>query len=78
MVTKTVDVAEVEPSLSDLLSLARQGVEVLLVQNDTPLARLFPATPVVRERVRGLHPGEIRTSDDFDAPLPDDFWLGSA
>ncbi len=66
MVTKTVDVAEGEPTLSDLLSLARQGVEVLLVQNDTPLARLVPATADGPGRIPGLHPGAIRTSDDFD------------
>jgi len=31
------------------------------------------ATP----RVLGLHPGSIWTSDDFNAPLPDEFWLGA-
>ena len=29
-------------------------------------------------RVPGLHPGEILTSDDFDQPLPDEFWTGEA
>lgn len=24
----------------------------------------------------GLFRGQIQTSDDFDAPLPDEFWLG--
>lgn len=28
------------------------------------------------ERVPNLHPGAIWTSDDFDDPLPDEFWLG--
>ena len=28
------------------------------------------------QRVGNLHPGNFRPSDDFDAPLPDDFWLG--
>jgi hypothetical protein len=27
-------------------------------------------------RILGLHPGAIWTSDDFDDPLPDEFWLG--
>ena len=27
-------------------------------------------------RVLGLHAGSIWMSDDFDAPLPDAFWLG--
>jgi hypothetical protein len=26
-------------------------------------------------RILGLHPGAIWTSDDFDEPLPDEFWL---
>lgn len=29
-----------------------------------------------RERVAGLHPGAIVMAPDFDAPLPDEFWLG--
>lgn len=28
------------------------------------------------ERVPGLHAGTTWMSDDFDAPLPDKFWLG--
>jgi hypothetical protein len=28
------------------------------------------------ERIPNLHPGAIWTSDDFDDPLPDEFWLG--
>ena len=26
--------------------------------------------------VPGLHAGAIQTAPDFDAPLPDDFWMG--
>jgi len=32
-------------------------------------------TPL-KERIPNLHPGAIWTSDDFDDPLPDEFWLG--
>ena len=27
-------------------------------------------------RVAGLHEGQTLISDDFDEPLPDEFWLG--
>lgn len=30
------------------------------------------------QRVGNLHPGNFRPSDDFDAPLPDEFWFGEA
>ena len=28
------------------------------------------------QRVAGLHDGQIWISDDFNDPLPDQFWLG--
>lgn len=28
------------------------------------------------QRVAGLHDGQIWMSDDFNEPLPDEFWLG--
>lgn len=31
----------------------------------------------VGARIVGLHQGQIWTSEDFDEPLPEDFWLGS-
>jgi hypothetical protein len=31
---------------------------------------------LTKPRILGLHPGAIWTSDDFDEPLPDEFWLG--
>jgi hypothetical protein len=30
----------------------------------------------LKPRILGLHAGMIWTSDDFDDPLPDEFWLG--
>ena len=29
------------------------------------------------QRILGLNRGAITTTDDFDAPLPAEFWLGS-
>lgn len=31
-----------------------------------------------KERVLGLHLGSMQMSADFDAPLPDEFWLGKS
>ncbi|MDQ3118999.1 MAG: hypothetical protein M3Q89_05445 [Verrucomicrobiota bacterium] len=28
------------------------------------------------QRIPGLHPGAWKVAPDFDAPLPDEFWLG--
>jgi len=37
---------------------------------------LMPISISVAPRRAGLHLGKIRASEDFDEPLPDDFWLG--
>lgn len=33
-------------------------------------------TPRQEPRIAGLHEGQTIMSDDFDEPLPDEFWLG--
>lgn len=76
MFTQTVDVSEVEPRFSELLRLLNNGTEIILTKKDVPVARLTPVEPVKKERIPGLHAGTIWTSDDFDAPLPEEFWLG--
>jgi hypothetical protein len=39
------------------------------------LARLTPSGGLPA-RVAGLHAGAIQPAADFNAPLPDDFWVG--
>jgi hypothetical protein len=29
-----------------------------------------------KPRILGMHPGAFQPADDFDDPLPDEFWLG--
>jgi len=31
----------------------------------------------LQQRVAGLHQGAARVSEDFDEPLPDEFWMGN-
>jgi prevent-host-death family protein len=80
MLAKTVDVHEAQTRLSELLSLVLTGAEVILTQGNQPLARLVPVLPLTTSapRAAGLHAGAIWTSDDFDEPLPDEFWTGAA
>ena len=78
MLTKTIDVQETQTNLKELLSLVREGTEIVLTEGTTPLARLVPITLPSTSRVAGLHSGAIWTSEDFDEPLPEDFWTGAA
>jgi antitoxin (DNA-binding transcriptional repressor) of toxin-antitoxin stability system len=77
MSTTTVEVQELQARFGEVLSLAAAGAEVIVTEGHVPRARLVPLVPG-RARTPGLHPGTIQTSEDFDAPLPEDFWTGTA
>jgi antitoxin (DNA-binding transcriptional repressor) of toxin-antitoxin stability system len=77
MQTKTTDVHEAQTHLVELLSLVTAGTEIILTQGNTPLARIVPLANAPMPRVAGLHPEAIWTSEDFDEPLPEDFWTGT-
>lgn len=70
METETVDVREAQNNLRTLLERVNAGVQIILSENEKPIARLLP----VSERIAGLHAGSIWASNDFDEPLPEEFW----
>jgi prevent-host-death family protein len=76
--TRTVNIDEAKDQLQDLLALALDGNEVIITEGGKPLARLVPVTVAQsnKKRVAGLNRGAIWTSEDFDEPLPDEFWVG--
>ena len=78
MTTKTVDVREAQARLGELLSLVMAGTEVILTERNRPLARLVPYAAQQAQRKAGLHAGAILVTDDFDEPLPDEFWTGTS
>ena len=77
MSSKTVDIHDKQTSLSELVSLALEGNEVIIADDDKPLARLVPISDSKQLRIPGLNRGEIWTSEDFDEPLPESFWTGT-
>lgn len=76
--TQTVSVDEAQQKLPDLLAQALAGNEVIITEHGKPVARLVPVpvSPSRKKRVPGLNRGAIWTSEDFDEPLSDEFWLG--
>ncbi len=74
----TLSVAEAQGKLSQLLELAQAGHEVIIQDPVKGRARLVPleAPAVLKTRQLGLHRGQVWMSEDFNAPLPDSFWLG--
>jgi antitoxin (DNA-binding transcriptional repressor) of toxin-antitoxin stability system len=76
MLAKTIDVKDTATDWLALLALVRDGAEITLTEGGLPVARLVPIEPGKGERIPDLHPGVWEVSDDFDDPLPDEFWLG--
>ena len=74
----TLSVAEAQGKLSQLLELAQAGHEVIIQDSQNGQARLVPVAAPAQSGSRrfGLHAGEVWMSDDFNAPLPEAFWLG--
>lgn len=76
MPTQTINLDKVEKQLAELLAIVEHNGEIVIAQNGKPLARLEPVAPKKKKRIAGLNRGMIWTSEDFDEPLPDEFWLG--
>jgi antitoxin (DNA-binding transcriptional repressor) of toxin-antitoxin stability system len=77
MSTRTVSVQEAEKRLAELIGLAQQGDEIVITRDDQARVKLVPIPQKANKRVFGQHRGKIRMREDFDALLPEDFWLGS-
>ena len=91
--TYTMSLNDALSQLHKLLPLTQAGGEIIIVEDNKPVAKLIPlpvtdetgsaetdpeAVPAVtgKKRIFGLHRGQIWLSEDFDDPLPDEFWLG--
>lgn len=74
MTTKAVEIHEAQQHLAELVAQVATGAEIILLDGQTPRARLVPITPQAARRVPGLHAGRMTMSPDFDQPLPDEVW----
>lgn len=66
-----LDITQAKSDLSNLLDLAIKGEEIVITQDDKPVAKISPITPVLRPLKRGSAKGKVWISDDFDEPLED-------
>lgn len=73
----TFNVHEAKTHLSELLERAAAGEEIVIARANKPVAKLVAIAPRPKKRIAGLNAGQITyIADDFDAPLPDEFWEG--
>lgn len=77
METKTIDVQKSTINIQDLMALVSSGAEVIITEGKDPIARIVPIDQNGGDRQPGMHPGALQMGDNFDAPLPDEFWMGA-
>jgi antitoxin (DNA-binding transcriptional repressor) of toxin-antitoxin stability system len=71
---QTVTIQEAQAALSDLIHRLTPGEEVVITENDQPVARLIltPPAPPMSPRPLGTLKGTVQyMAPDFDAPLED-------
>lgn len=73
---KTIEISEFSGKLEDLVNSALAGEDIVIARDEMPLVRLTVVAAPLRKRVAGLSQGMAWISEDFDDPLPDEFWLG--
>ena len=73
---KSVTLDDAAGRLSELVARASRGEQIVISQDEHPLAKLVPFAEVEGDRVFGQVRGRVHMSEDFNEPLPDDFWLG--
>lgn len=62
---------EAKSTLSELVTAAERGREVIIARNGTPAARLVAITAEYAPVRLGVLAGEIEIGPDFDEPLPE-------
>ena len=70
----TVTIQEAQANLSDLIHRLTPGEEVVITENDQPVARLVPTTPPAQPRKiprLGTLRGTVLSMEHFDDPLED-------
>ncbi|NEQ68412.1 MAG: prevent-host-death protein [Symploca sp. SIO2D2] len=82
MSNKIFDLKQLPSSVTELLSLIQDDQEIIITDDNIPVARLTILNPVAQTKLKleempqpGLNLGAMVMSDDFDQPLPDEFWL---
>ena len=73
---RTINIHDAKTQFSKLIEAVGNGEEIVIAKAGKPAARLVAIGPPAAKRKPGSLKGQIRISDDFDAPLPDDVLAG--
>jgi len=67
----SISIADAQAKLADLIHGLAPGDEVVITENDQPIARLVPASQRGERKLGTLKGSVLYMAPDFDAPLDD-------
>ena len=67
-----VNIHEAKTHLSQLLSRAALGEDIVIAKAGKPIVRLVPVEEPLQDRVLGQDEGLFTVPEDFNDPLPED------
>jgi prevent-host-death family protein len=67
---KAINIYQAKSQLSEMVSRAADGEEIVIAKSGKPRARLVPLATKPKRRPPGGGKGKVWVADDFDAPLP--------
>jgi len=68
----TITIEEAHAHLDELIHRLMPGEEVVITENDQPVAKLVAALPPLRKIPKlGTQPGSVLSMEHFDDPLDD-------
>ena len=77
---QVINITDAQKQFAEIINLVQNGIEIMLIDNDKPAIKMVLVSDNIQEsespRILGLHQGQGWMSEDFDEPLPDEFWLG--
>ena len=69
----TLSIDEASTKLGELVRSLAQNDEIVLTENDKPVARILPSGQVVKKRIAGTCRGMLEILDDSDDLILDHF-----
>lgn len=75
MSTQRVTLAQADGHLAELIAAVERGDEVIIESTHKTQVKLVAIPSPRSTRLLGAYHGKLRMAADFDAPLPDSFWL---
>lgn len=68
-----VNIHEAKTHFSKLITTVLEGNEVIVTKGGKPIVKIIPYTEEPAVRRGGQYKGIIQISEDFDAPLPEEY-----